>query len=92
MIHIEKKKEIFLLRGGPEFINYGDPYTFSMSITSESDGSVAYIECFCKNGVEPLSRKEWMQVNDVLKFIGFKKMKFSRIKNGIKRDVIKDII
>lgn len=91
MIHIEHKKEVFLLRGGPEFKSYGDPYTYSMVITEERNGTVAYIECLCKNGIEPLTRVEWKAVTDELKAIGFLKMKFSRIKNGLTRHVLKEL-
>lgn len=92
MIHIEQRGDIYILRGGKEFEKYGDPYSYSMIFSLQENGTIALIEALCRNGDTSLDRTEYREVNDGLKFMSVKQMKFERYKNGIKKIIYKDVI
>ena len=81
MIHIKKLENAYAIKGGDEFINFGDPYTFSMDVELFNNDTEAKISSFTSNGGKPLSQKHWDEVIDALKLMGVTKIHFERIKN-----------
>lgn len=92
MIHIKKLENAYAIKGGDEFINFGDPYTFSMDVELFNNDTEAKISSFTSNSGKPLAQKYWDEVMDALKLMGVTKIHFERIKNGKTRYVTKEII
>lgn len=92
MIHIKKLENAYAIKGGDEFINFGDPYTFSMDVELFNNDTEAKISSFTSNSDKPLAQKHWDEVMDALKLMGVTKIHFERIKNGKTRYVTKEII
>lgn len=92
MIHIKKLENAYAIKGGDEFINFGDPYTFSMDVELFNNDTEAKISSFTSNSGKPLDQKHWDEVMDALKLMGVTKIHFERIKNGKTRNVTKEII
>ena len=92
MIHIKKLENAYAIKGGDEFINFGDPYTFSMDVELFNNDTEAKISSFTRNGSEEIDSKFWDEVMDALKLMGIKTVHFERYKNGKIRYVTKELL
>lgn len=91
MIHIKKLENAYAIKGGDKFINFGDPYTFSMDVELFNNDTEAKISSFTSNSDKPLAQKYWDEVMDALKLMGVQIAHFERIKNGKVRNVSIDL-
>ena len=92
MIHIKKLENAYAIKGGDKFINFGDPYDFSMDVELFNNDTEAKISSLTKNGDGELDQKYWDEVLDALKLMGVAKIHFERIKNGKIRYVTKELV
>lgn len=92
MIHIKKLENAYAIKGGDKFINFGDPYDFSMDVELFNNDTEAKISSLTKNGDGELDQKYWDEVMDALKLMGVTKIHFERIKNGKTRYVTKELV
>lgn len=92
MIHIKKLENAYAIKGGDKFINFGDPYDFSMDVELFNNDTEAKISSLTKNGDGELDQKYWDEVLDALKLMGVTKIHFERIKNGKIRYVTKELV
>jgi len=92
MIHIKKLENAYAIKGGDQFINFGDPYTFSMDVELFNNDKEARISSFTSNSGNPIDQKYWDEVMNGLKLMGVEKIHFERIKNGKTRYVTKELI
>ena len=91
MIHIKKLENAYAIKGGDKFINFGDPYDFSMDVELFNNDKEARITSLTSNEGEPISRRHWDEVMNGLKLMGVTKIHFERIKNGKTRYVTKEL-
>lgn len=92
MIHIKKLENAYAIRGGDKFINFGDPYDFSMDVELFNNDTEAKISSFTSNSGKPIDPKFWDEVMNGLKLMGVTKIHFERIKNGKTRFVTKELV
>lgn len=92
MIHIKKLENAYAIKGGDKFINFGDPYTFSMDVELFNNDKEARISSFTKNGDGELDPKYWDEVINGLKLMGVTKIHFERIKNGKRKLITRKIM
>lgn len=92
MIHIKKLENAYAIKGGDKFINFGDPYDFSMDVELFNNDTEAKISSFTSNSGKPIAPKVWDEVMDALKLMGVTKIHFERIKNGKIRYVTKELV
>jgi len=75
MIHIEQKANVLVVRGGPDFKKFGDPYEFSMIIEVEG----THVEISALSG--KFSTESFSELKKRLKELGFKTASWERRKN-----------
>ena len=92
MIHIKKLENAYAIKGGDEFINFGDPYDFSMDVELFNNDTEAKISSLTSNSGKPIDPKFWDEVMNGLKLMGVTKIHFERIKNGKTRYVTKELV
>lgn len=91
MIHIKKLENAYAIKGGDQFFEFGDSYTFSMDVELFNNDKEARITSLTKNGDGELDPKYWDEVINALKLLGVTKIHFERIKNGKVRYVTKEL-
>lgn len=91
MIHIKKLENAYAIRGGDQFFEFGDPYTFSMDVELFNNDTEARLSSFTSNSDKPIDPKYWDEVMNGLKLMGVTKIHFERIKNGKVRYVTKEL-
>lgn len=91
MIHIKKLENAYAIKGGDKFINFGDPYDFSMDVELFNNDTEAKISSFTSNSGKPIDPKFWDEVMNGLKLMGVAKIHFERIKNGKRKPTTKKI-
>lgn len=75
---------IAIVRSGPDFKEYGDPYTFSCVITFESD------RAHIRAAVGDFNRNTYREIKDILAEIGIKKVDWDKLNNS-KRKIKKTL-
>ncbi len=91
MIHIKKLENAYVIRGGDQFFEFGDPYDFSMDVELFNNDKEARLSSFTSNSDKPLHPKYWDEVMNGLKLMGVERVKFERYKNGKIRYVTKEL-